>query len=174
MCTASFLGFVTSGRRSRGSDLLKVPISSHIITSKRNSFSYCLVRAGAVVSVDRICLYVSMVNLSRGKDGTKNKTWCKSSTERLPPWLAAHFFDWLTFSKSPNQNYFRCAYSRALAWSWMPFCCALSPGQTIATFQRNISQHCCIMLRHVAEGLAKRTQHHATVYTIVSANIYGP
>ena len=50
----------------------------------------------------------------------------------------------------------------------------LSPGQTIATFQCNISQHCCIMLRHVAEGLAKRTQHHATVYTIVSANIYGP
>ena len=50
----------------------------------------------------------------------------------------------------------------------------LSPGQTIATFQRNISQHCWIILRHVAEGLAKPTQHHAKVYAIVSANIYGP
>ena len=28
----------------------------------------------------------------------------------------------------------------------------LSPGQTIATFQRNTSQHCWIMLRHVAKG----------------------
>ena len=27
------------------------------------------------------------------------------------------------------------------------------------TFQRNILQHCCMILRHVLNGLAKRTQH---------------
>ena len=32
----------------------------------------------------------------------------------------------------------------------------LRPGQTIATFQRNILQHCCMMLRQVMIGLAKR------------------
>ena len=36
------------------------------------------------------------------------------------------------------------------------------PGQTLATFQRNILQHCCMMLRHVLNGLVKRTQHIAT------------
>ena len=35
----------------------------------------------------------------------------------------------------------------------------LRPGQTLATFQRNILQYCCMMLRHVLNGLAKRTQH---------------
>ena len=35
------------------------------------------------------------------------------------------------------------------------------------------SQHCWILLRLVYEGLAKRTQHHATIFAI-SANIYGP
>ena len=35
----------------------------------------------------------------------------------------------------------------------------LRPGQTLATFQRNILQHCCMMLRHVLNGLAKRSQH---------------
>ena len=38
----------------------------------------------------------------------------------------------------------------------------LRPGQTLATFQRNILQYCCMMLRHVLNGLAKRTQHIAT------------
>ena len=32
-------------------------------------------------------------------------------------------------------------------------------GQTLATFQRNILQHCCMMLRHVLNGVVKRTQH---------------
>ena len=35
----------------------------------------------------------------------------------------------------------------------------LRPGQTLVTFQRNILQHCCMMLRHVLNGVAKRTQH---------------
>ena len=35
----------------------------------------------------------------------------------------------------------------------------LRPGQTLATFQSNILQHCCMMLRHVLNGPAKRTQH---------------
>ena len=35
----------------------------------------------------------------------------------------------------------------------------LRPGQTLATFQRNIVQHCCLMMRHLLNGLAKRTQH---------------
>ena len=35
----------------------------------------------------------------------------------------------------------------------------LRPGQTLATFQSNILQHCCMMLRHVLKRLAKRTQH---------------
>ena len=35
----------------------------------------------------------------------------------------------------------------------------LRPGQTLATFQRNILQHCCVMLRHELNGVAKRTQH---------------
>ena len=35
----------------------------------------------------------------------------------------------------------------------------LRPGQTLATFQRNILKHCCMMLRHVLNGVAKRTQH---------------
>ena len=32
-------------------------------------------------------------------------------------------------------------------------------GQMLATFQRNILQHCCMMLRQVLDALAKRTQH---------------
>ena len=35
----------------------------------------------------------------------------------------------------------------------------LRPGQTLATFQRNILQHCCMMLLQLLNGLAKRTQH---------------
>ena len=43
----------------------------------------------------------------------------------------------------------------------------LRPGQTLATFQHNILQHCCMMLRQLLNGLAKRTQHssqHVAVY----------
>ena len=43
----------------------------------------------------------------------------------------------------------------------------LRPGQTLATFQRNTLQHCCMMLRKLLNGLAKRTQHlsqHVAVY----------
>ena len=42
----------------------------------------------------------------------------------------------------------------------------LRPGQTLATFQRNVLQHCCMMLRHVLNGVAKCTQQtqHVDVY----------
>ena len=35
----------------------------------------------------------------------------------------------------------------------------LRPGQTLATFQRKILQRFCMMLRHLLNGLAKRSQH---------------
>ena len=57
-------------------------------------------------------------------------------------------------NKPPNGNVARKTYS-------------LRPGQTLATFQRNILQHCCMMLRQLLNELAKRTQHssqHVTVY----------
>ena len=45
----------------------------------------------------------------------------------------------------------------------------VSPARsiTVATFQRNILRHCCMMLRQLLTGLAKRTQHssqHVAVY----------
>ena len=81
-----------------------------------------------------------------------------------------------------------------LSWntSWY-FCYALSPGQTIATCQRSISQHCwvqhvacvwppcCDVLRHVGccwlkfdqlQAPAKRSQHaNATYRNIVGRNM---
>ena len=39
----------------------------------------------------------------------------------------------------------------------------LRPGQTLATFQRNILQHCCMMLRQLSNRLAKCTQHSSHV-----------
>ena len=36
---------------------------------------------------------------------------------------------------------------------------SLRPSQTLATFQRNILQHCCMMLQHVLNEVVKRTQH---------------
>ena len=39
------------------------------------------------------------------------------------------------------------------------FLWAKRPGQTFATFQRNILQHCCMMLPQVLNEPARRTQH---------------
>ena len=59
--------------------------------------------------------------------------------------------------KNEKQHFCTCIFqfwyiSQLLSSFWRP-------DQTLATFQRNILQHCCMMLRQLLNGLAKRTQH---------------
>ena len=79
-----------------------------------------------VLSVFQGSLLVIVIRLTAAKNVIANVTWDqalfsfrfvnnipagKAKRKEIQTFYetsAAHFFDWLTFAESPNQNYFRC------------------------------------------------------------------
>ena len=59
-------------------------------------------RVEPVLTCDQALFSFRLVKHSGATGETKNRAWYNSSTERLPP----TFFDWLTFNKTANQNFF--------------------------------------------------------------------
>ena len=122
------------------------------------SFSFLFYRIPEVMKVEQLIVasfVLVAVFIQKGTTSSESGKWMASSNTGLKIFVLAE-----------GQNkYFNIRTFRSNLNAW-PNACNIS-SQHLATLLHDVAmQHCCMMLRQLLNGLAKRTQHssHVAVY----------